>query len=75
VTEHLGLVAVAIMVASYALEHRHRHFVLAFAFGCALAAFYAWLIGSLPFMIAEGIWSLIALRRWWSVVRHRRMPS
>ncbi|MBL4807786.1 MAG: hypothetical protein JKY31_10980 [Rhodobacteraceae bacterium] len=60
----LGLVAVIIMVSSYALESRHSVFVLTFAIGCALAAIYAWLIGSMPFFIAEGIWSLIAIRRW-----------
>ncbi len=63
-TEHLGLIAVTLMVASYALEPRHRHFTLIFAAACALAAFYAWLIGSVPFLIAEGIWSLVALYRW-----------
>ncbi len=62
--DQLGIIAVLIMVASYALEERHPIFVLIFAFGCALAATYAWLIGSLPFVFAEGIWSLIALRRW-----------
>lgn len=62
--ESLGVVAVAIMVISYALERRHRVFVLTFAVGCALAAVYAYLIGSLPFLLAEGLWSLVALRRW-----------
>lgn len=62
--EYLGLIAVIIMVGSYALEDRHPLFVLLFAGGCALAAFYAWLIGSVPFLIAEGIWAIIALVRW-----------
>jgi len=61
----LGIAAVVIMVASYAVEDWSPIFVLIFAFGCALAAFYAWLIGSIPFLVAEGIWSVIALRRWW----------
>jgi len=30
--EQLGIIAVAIMVISYAFENRHPHFVLAFAF-------------------------------------------
>lgn len=64
-SEYLGLVAVVIMVGSYAFEARHTHFILTFAIGCAMAAFYAWLIGSVPFMLAEGIWALIALLRWW----------
>lgn len=64
-TEHLGLVAVIIMVGAYALESRHPLFVLLFAFGCGLAAIYAWLIGSVPFLMAETLWMLIALHRWW----------
>ncbi|MEM9631458.1 MAG: hypothetical protein AAGA50_09040 [Pseudomonadota bacterium] len=69
--EHLGLVAVVIMVASYALEGRHPVFILIFAFGCALASFYAFLIGSIPFLIAEGIWAVIAFVRYWN----RRAPE
>ena len=70
IIEALGLLAVTIMVISYALEHRAPVWIAVFAFGCALAALYALLIGSVPFLIAEGLWSLIALRRW-SVARHR----
>ncbi len=62
--EALGLVAIAIMVASYALEHVHYLLIAIFAIGCALAALYAYLIGSYPFLIAEGIWAVIAFRRW-----------
>lgn len=66
---NLGLFAVILMVASYALEHRHPLFILIFAFGCALASFYAFLIGSIPFLIAEGLWAVIALRRYWKTGR------
>lgn len=66
-TEQLGIIAVAIMVSTYALEHRHPTFVLLFAFGCALAVSYAWLIGSIPFVAAEGIWAIIAFRRWFTM--------
>ncbi len=62
--EALGIVAVIIMVGSYALEQRGRLYIAIFAFGCALAAYYAFLIHSYPFLIAEGVWSLIALQRW-----------
>ncbi len=62
--ELLGAVAITIMVASYALEKRGSIFVAIFAAGCALAALYAFLIESYPFLIAESVWSLIALRRW-----------
>ncbi len=63
-TEHLGLIAVVIMVASYALEKRHPVFILIFSLACLLASFYAYLIGSMPFLIAEGLWAVIAFRRY-----------
>ena len=62
--EIFGLAAIIIMVASYALEHRHPGFILLFAAGCAAAAIYALLIRSYPFFIAEAIWAFIALKRW-----------
>ena len=62
--EFLGIGAVTIMVVSYGLEQRHPLFVALFALGCTLAAFYALLIGSYPFLVAEGIWALVALRRY-----------
>ena len=62
--EAFGLGAVVLMVASYTLEVRHRHFTLVFAFACAGAAIYALLIRSYPFMIAEAIWSMIAAWKW-----------
>ena len=70
-TEYLGILAVAIMVVSYALERRHPTFILIFAVACALAATYAFLIRSYPFLIAEGIWSIIAMRRYLLVRRER----
>ncbi len=63
--ETMGIIAVAIMVSAYALEDRGNIFVLIFALGCVLAAIYALIIGSIPFVIAEGIWAAIAFRRWY----------
>jgi hypothetical protein len=63
--ELLGLVAISIMVVSYALEQRGRIYIAIFALGCAMAALYAFYIHSYPFLIAEGLWSIIAIRRWW----------
>lgn len=62
--EVLGIIAITIMVMSYAFEKHHPRFVLIFAGGCALAAVYAYLIESYPFLIAESIWSVIAVKRW-----------
>ena len=67
--EVLGIVAIVTMVTSYALERRGTFFIAAFAAGCALAAVYAYLIDSYPFLIAEGIWAVVAVRRW-HVARH-----
>jgi hypothetical protein len=63
--EALGLVSITIMVGSYAFEARSTIFIATFAIGCALAAVYAFLIQSYPFLIAEALWALIAARRWW----------
>ena len=62
--ELFGIAAITIMVISYALEDRGKIFVVIFAVGCAMAAVYAWMIGSYPFLIAEGIWAVIAFWRW-----------
>jgi len=62
--ELLGLLAVCSMVVCYALEDRGPSFTLAFAISCTAAAFYAFLIGSYPFMFAEGVWAVIAFRKW-----------
>ena len=58
-----GIVAVSAMLIFYALEHRSRWFVLAFAGACAMGSAYGFLQGAWPFGVVEAIWSLIALRR------------
>jgi hypothetical protein len=59
-----GLAAVTAMLVCYALEHRSRWFILAFAAACALASLYGFLAGAWPFGLVEAVWSLVALRRW-----------
>ena len=58
-----GLFAVTAMVVCYALEDRSRWFVLAFAGSCVLGSIYGFLQGAWPFGLVEGLWSVIALRR------------
>lgn len=58
-----GFVAVCLMLGFYALEERSRWCVLGFAIACALASSYGFLIGSWPFAAVEGVWALVALRR------------
>ncbi len=59
-----GLFAVTAMLVCYALEHRSRWFVLAFAVACALGSIYGFLQGAWPFGLVEAVWAVVALRRW-----------
>jgi hypothetical protein len=58
-----GVCAVTFMMAMYALEHRGRRFVLAFALGCVLSSAYGFWSGAWPFGVVELVWSTIAVRR------------
>ena len=53
------------MLITYALEDKSRWFILAFAGSCVLGSAYGFLQGAWPFGLVEGIWSLVAVRRWW----------
>jgi hypothetical protein len=59
-----GLFAVTMMLVCYALEDRHRGYVLAFAIACGLGSAYGFLQGAWPFGLVEAVWAMIALRRW-----------
>ena len=59
-----GATVLTFMMLMYALESRHRGFILAFALGCALSSVYGFLSGAWPFGVVEAIWSMIALRRY-----------
>ncbi len=59
-----GLLAVTAMLITYALEHRSRWFILAFAAACGLASAYGFLQGAWPFGLVEAVWSVVAVRRW-----------
>jgi hypothetical protein len=61
-----GLFAVSAMLVCYACERRSTWFVLAFAGACALGSVYGFLQGAWPFGGVEAIWSVVALRRWWT---------
>jgi len=61
-----GLFAVSLMLVTYALESRSNWYVLAFAVACALGSVYGFLQGAWPFGLVEGVWSGVAVRRWWS---------
>lgn len=59
-----GLAAVSAMLGFYAFEDRSPHCTLGFAFACAAGSAYGFLQGAWPFGLVEGIWALVALRRW-----------
>jgi len=59
-----GVLAVSTMLVAYALEDRARAFVLLFAAACGASSVYGFLAGAWPFGIVEGIWMVVALRRW-----------
>ena len=59
-----GAAAVTAMLIAYACEHRSNWWVLVFALACAASSLYGWLARTWPFGVVEGIWALVALRRW-----------
>jgi hypothetical protein len=64
-----GLFAVTAMLVCYSLEARSAWFILAFAGSCALGSIYGFLQGAWPFGFVEAIWSVVALRRWYTARR------
>lgn len=58
-----GALALTFMMLMYALETKHRGFVLAFSCGCVLSSIYGFLAGTWPFGVVEAIWAVIAVRR------------
>jgi hypothetical protein len=67
-----GAVAVTFMMVMYALEHRDRRFILAFAAGCVASSVYGFLAGTWPFGVVEILWAMIALRRYLAGGRSER---
>jgi hypothetical protein len=59
-----GLLAVSLMLISYALEDRSTFFVFAFAISCLMGSAYGFLQGAWPFGVVEVIWAAVALQRW-----------
>jgi hypothetical protein len=59
-----GLLSVTAMLICYAFEARSPWFIWAFAVACVLASLYGFLQGAWPFGIVEGVWAIVAMRRW-----------
>jgi hypothetical protein len=58
-----GLFAVSAMLLCYALEKRGRGWILGSAYG--------FLQGAWPFGLVEGVWSIVAVRKWILAVQGR----
>ena len=69
-----GLFAVTAMLVCYALERRGVRFILGFAGACVLGSIYGFLQGAWPFGLVEGIWAIVAVRRWWLAARSTPQP-
>lgn len=66
-----GVVVLTFMMVMYALERRHRSFVLAFALGCLLSSAYGFMSGAWPFGVVELVWTGVAARRYLGVKPQR----
>ena len=62
-----GLIAVSLMLIFYTLEDRGPLYVLGFAIACAMGSTYGFLQGAWPFGLVEGVWTCVALRKWWKI--------
>ena len=65
-----GAIAVSIMFLSYWTEDRSKWLVLVFAVGSGMTSLYSGLAGVYPITVIEGLWALVALRRF--MQRHAR---
>jgi hypothetical protein len=70
-----GVVALSFMMLMYLFEKRSPIFVLAFAAGCALSSSYGFLSGAWPFGVVEGVWTGVAIHRWYLVRIRSRSGS
>lgn len=59
-----GLFAVTAMLVCYGFEARSPWWTLGFAGACLLGSIYGFAQGAWPFGLVEGVWSLVAVRRW-----------
>jgi hypothetical protein len=69
-----GLLAVSTMLLFYSLEESAPVFVLCFAGSCFMGSAYGFLQGAWPFGVVEGIWGIVAIRKWLRRRGPRRTP-
>src|SRR5450432_3789624 len=59
-----GLFAATAMLVCYALDARSHWWTLGFAGACLMGSIYGFLQGASPFGLVEGVWAIVAPRRW-----------
>lgn len=59
-----GLIAVTSMLIFYSVEEFAPFFSLCFAASCFMGSTYGFLQGAWPFGLIEGIWGIVAVRKW-----------
>ncbi len=64
-----GAIVVSLMMIFYALEQHSSWYTFAFAVACGASSVYGWLAGTWPFGVVEGVWAIIAFRKWWRLRR------
>jgi presenilin-like A22 family membrane protease len=64
-----GLAVVTAMLLFYALEKRSQWFIIAFAGARVVGSIAGFLPGAWVLGLAESVWSILAVRRWW-LTRH-----
>lgn len=63
----LGSIGVGLLLLGFVLNltrilsERHPVYLGLNVVGCALAGYYAWIGGQIPFVVLEGVWGLAAL--------------
>ncbi len=60
-----GFASVLLMLLAYSMEGKAVFWTLIFAIGCFSASIYAYLAGTIPFALVEGIWGFVAIRKWY----------
>lgn len=57
----VGLILLAYFLHSFGMLQKNKTYFLLNAAGAALACLASWMIGYYPFVILEGVWTLVSI--------------